>query len=84
MLAVSAIFLSQQMIVSAQNRRDQPPAPTPAQAPAAPNATPPPSMPGMGLQKPGPKPYKEVITAKAKSTKGLFTVHKVDDKYYFE
>ncbi|MEY3432796.1 MAG: hypothetical protein RL131_732, partial [Bacteroidota bacterium] len=29
-------------------------------------------------------PYKDVITAKAKSTKGLFTVHKVDDKYYFE
>ncbi len=32
----------------------------------------------------GPKPYKEVITDKAITTKGLFTVHKVDDKYYFE
>ncbi len=32
----------------------------------------------------GPKPYKEVITNKAVSTKGLFTVHKVEDKYYFE
>jgi len=31
-----------------------------------------------------PKPYKDVITAKAKTSKGLFTVHKVDDKYYFE
>jgi hypothetical protein len=32
----------------------------------------------------GPKPYKEVITDKAVTTKGLFTVHRVDDKYYFE
>ncbi len=32
----------------------------------------------------GPKPYKDVITEKAKTMKGLFTVHKVDDKYFFE
>ena len=32
----------------------------------------------------GPKPYKEVITSKAISDGGLFWVHKVDDKYYFE
>jgi len=32
----------------------------------------------------GPKPYKEVITDKAITQKGLFTVHKVEDKYYFE
>src|SRR5689334_23344804 len=31
-----------------------------------------------------PKPYKEVITDKAVSKTGLFTVHKVDDKWYFE
>lgn len=31
-----------------------------------------------------PKPYKEVITDKAITRKGMFTVHKVDDKYYFE
>lgn len=35
-------------------------------------------------QKQGPKPYKEVITGKAVSKTGLFTVHKVEDKYYFE
>ncbi len=34
--------------------------------------------------KPGPKPYKEVITDKAKTSKGFFMVHKVEDKYYFE
>src|SRR5690242_14600825 len=35
--------------------------------------------------KPGtPKPYKDVITAEAKSDPGLFTVHRVEEKYYFE
>jgi hypothetical protein len=32
----------------------------------------------------GPKPYKEVITDKAKTDEGLFKVHKIEDKYYFE
>ncbi|MFP5042245.1 zinc-dependent metalloprotease [Parasediminibacterium sp. JCM 36343] len=32
----------------------------------------------------GPKPYKDVITDKAISKIGLFVVHKVEDKYYFE
>jgi len=36
------------------------------------------------LPKPGPKPYKEVITDKAVTHKGLFTVHKVEEKWYFE
>ncbi|MFL5772689.1 MAG: zinc-dependent metalloprotease, partial [Flavisolibacter sp.] len=31
-----------------------------------------------------PRPYSEVITSKAKSTKGLLIAHRVDDKYYFE
>jgi hypothetical protein len=30
------------------------------------------------------KPYKEVITNKAITKKGLLTVHKVEDKFYFE
>ena len=30
------------------------------------------------------KPYKEIITDKAISDDGVFTVHQVDDKYYFE
>ncbi|MCO4293310.1 zinc-dependent metalloprotease [Solitalea sp. MAHUQ-68] len=34
--------------------------------------------------KQGIKPYSEVITAKAISDKGLFTVHKVDDRYFYE
>ena len=32
----------------------------------------------------GPKPYKEVITSKAKTDKGLLITHKIDDKYFFE
>ena len=30
------------------------------------------------------KKYDEVITAKAKTAKGVFTVHRIDDKVYFE
>ncbi len=32
----------------------------------------------------GPKPYDEVITSKAKSDEGMFTVHEQDKKIYFE
>lgn len=35
-------------------------------------------------KKKGPKPYKNVITSKASSTHGFFSVHKVDGKYYLE
>ena len=43
------------------------------------------ALAGMGARpSTGPKPYKDVITEKAVTKKGLFTVHKVDDKYYFE
>lgn len=31
-----------------------------------------------------PKPYNEVITAKAKSKNGLFKVHQIEGKYYYE
>ncbi|HRQ51852.1 MAG TPA: DUF5117 domain-containing protein, partial [Agriterribacter sp.] len=34
--------------------------------------------------KKGPRPYTEIITGKAQTDLGLFWVHKVDDKYYFE
>ncbi len=36
------------------------------------------------IKKDGIKPYREVITPKAKSDSGLFIVHKLDDKYYYE
>ncbi len=58
-----------------------------AQIPTTTPATP--GVPGAPTANPaapktGPKPYKEVITEKAKTQKGLFIVHKVEDKYYFE
>lgn len=31
-----------------------------------------------------PKPYKKVITSEAKTDEGLFTVHQVNDKYYYQ
>jgi hypothetical protein len=43
-----------------------------------------PSMAGLGGARQAPKAFKDVITSKAISQKGLFTVHKVEDKYYFE
>ncbi len=49
---------------------------TPVAAPAAPRT---PNGPANG-----PKPYKEVITAKAKSKDGLFKVHQIEDKYFYE
>lgn len=32
----------------------------------------------------GPKPYGQVITDKAKTEKGLFKIHQVEDRYFFE
>jgi hypothetical protein len=46
---------------------------------AAPAATRPSAAPTNG-----PKPYKEVITAKAKTKDGLFKVHQIEDKYFYE
>lgn len=43
------------------------------------SVTAPPSKP-----KTGPQPYKEVITDSAKTDNGLFKVHKVENKYFFE
>jgi hypothetical protein len=39
---------------------------------------------GPGRAATGPRPYKEVITEKAKTDDGLFKVHRVDDKWFFE
>ncbi len=40
--------------------------------------------PAATVAKSEPKPYKEVITDKAKTSKGFLTVHKIEDKYYLE
>ncbi len=56
------------------------------QTPAVPPAKKPVTVTGTVVNPPksSPKPYKEVITEKAVTQRGLFTVHKVEDKWYFE
>lgn len=61
--------------VAAQNRRQpNPPAPATSATPAPASSTP----------KTGIKPYKEIITDKAKTDNGLFKVHRLDGKYFYE
>ncbi len=63
-----------------KKKKDQAPE-TPAPVAAKP-ATPPVKKPE--APKKGPKPYKEVVDSTAVTQKGLFTVHKADDKWLFE
>ncbi|HLX90524.1 MAG TPA: zinc-dependent metalloprotease [Puia sp.] len=65
-----AVFLTR---IEAQDKKTQTPAANGQQNSA-----------GATIAKSGPKAYKDVITDKAKTSKGLLTVHKVDDKWYFE
>ncbi|MDD2791954.1 MAG: zinc-dependent metalloprotease [Sediminibacterium sp.] len=75
LLSSAALLLAAFMF--AQQRPQTPPN---GQFPGAPAGAP---NNGPGARS-GPKPYKEVITDKAVTQKGLFTVHKVEEKYYFE
>jgi hypothetical protein len=68
-------------VLSFAQRKPATPAKTPTPTPVTPITGGPTTT---GAAKPGPKPYKDVITEKAITQKGLFTVHKVDDKFYFE
>ncbi len=74
-LAVLAL-LALTITVSAQDKK-------PA-APTTPATGTPPSNGFPASSKQGPKAYKDVITDKAITKKGLFTIHKVEDKWYFE
>src|SRR5215467_11662933 len=75
LLVLSALFTVP--LLQAQ----EPPAEPPTQGPA-PNVA--------ALPRPGaapstdPQPYEKVITAEAKSKKGVFTVHVIKDRYYYE
>src|SRR3954469_18117708 len=72
---------------SAQN----PPAGAPPTTPAGEGGTPPPGgaprgrppHPTGGARR-GPRPYAQVITARAVTDRGGVTVHKVDDRFFFE
>ncbi len=64
------------------------PAPTPAPSPMPTPATGTPTLPGLvrpGMPEPGePRPYAQIITADAKTQNGLFRVHNVKTRLYFE
>ena len=51
-----------------------------------PQETPPTGLPRPSFTPPSqePQPYEKVITKDAKSKKGIFTVHQIKDKYYYE
>ena len=62
-----------------------------AQEPPPPPEGPPAQTPPAGAARPGvtppsqePQPYEKVITKDAKSKKGIFTVHQIKEKYYYE
>src|SRR5437868_12483601 len=60
---------------------------TPPPAPETESQTPAPAASGFAgsrQQEPDPKPYDKVITKEAKSKPGVFTVHKVKNRTYYE
>jgi len=75
---VAALAIAAATPSMAQRRHHPQPTPVDTSKPK------PPGFPGFTGPKQGPKPYKEIITDKAISHTGLFTVHKVEDKWYFE
>ena len=89
-LASTSALLLTLSALSAVGQQPEPPKPDPSKpAPSKsepPKAEPPKTEPPKPAPpKPGtPKPFKDVITAEAKSDPGVFTVHRIDDKIYFE
>lgn len=78
--ALSAIALAGLMLAALSSQAQEAPAPAGAAASAAaPGARPPAAAPEQE-----PKPFDKVITADAKSQAGLFNVHNVKGKLYFE
>jgi hypothetical protein len=77
---VSAVLFS--VLTAAAVFAQEPPAPTEAPAPPATAAAP--NLPGLRTPSSDPQPYDKVITKDAKSATGIFTVHQVKDRYYYE
>jgi hypothetical protein len=65
-------------VLAAQEPTPQPEGQTP---PALPGGA---ARPGVTPPSPEPQPYEKVITKDAKSKKGIFTVHQIKEKYYYE
>lgn len=78
LLLLMGMILIGQDTFAQKKKKDSKKAPTAAPAPA------PAPAPRPQAQRPGPKPYGEVITDKFKSKDGLFKVHEMDGKYFYE
>jgi hypothetical protein len=76
LLILGLVFVGEDAFAQKRKKKDAKNQPE-ASAPAPPPVRPPVSRNGI-------KPYAEVITAKAKSKDGLFKVHEVEGKYYYE
>jgi len=73
---LTAILMFAELSLLAQDPPTEPPAPqTPVVAPGGRGGAPPTAEP---------QPYEKVITKEAKSKTGVFTVHQIKDKYYYE
>ena len=71
------------LCAAAFTRAQDPPTPPTDTPPETPAATP--AVPVRGaLPSQEPQPYEKVITKDAKSTNGIFTVHVIKDKHYYE
>lgn len=77
LLFLGMVFSGEDAFAQRKKKKDSKNAPAQTTAPATPPAPRP-------QAKPGPKPYAEVITDKAKSKDGLFKVHALDGKYFYE
>ncbi|MCC7231195.1 MAG: zinc-dependent metalloprotease [Fimbriimonadaceae bacterium] len=64
--------------VHAQNPPPKDPPKPPTQGPATPAQQPKPPKPG------SPRPYKEIVTDEAKTQKGVFKVHRIDERVLWE
>ncbi|SDY65631.1 protein of unknown function [Rhodonellum ikkaensis] len=74
-LMLGSMLFAEDAFAQRKKKKDAKNAPAQTAAPAPRPAT---------QAKPGPKPYGDVITNKAKSHDGLFKVHEVEGKYYYE
>jgi hypothetical protein len=80
--SLTTALLSLAMGAASAGAQVTPPAGQPAQQPPATGAEA--TAPGNAAARRGPHSYAQVITARAHTEKGGITVHKVDDRYFFE
>lgn len=81
---VSSVTLTALVIAAGLNDADAQTRKKKNQPVPAPATTAAPAPGANAASKTGVKPYKEVITDKAKTDNGLFKVHRLDNKYFYE